>query len=596
MNKGLQQAYNRKKEIFNASEKKLKKSIQLVSLLRFLSFILIPVSLIYLTRIGLWIGIISGMGFLIIFLIFVKKHIFFNKERKRNTILIKIVENELLALKHKFSQFENGSEFIDPGHNYSFDLDLFGEGSLFQFLNRTSTISGKRVLSQWLQNPPFQNKEIEERQEAVKEIGNKRDWRLGFLATGKMFDESALQHDEVMDWAEKSLSFKNYKLIGILRTVLPVLTLLMLIPAIWLNVLIPLYISIFSQWILLYLYRKRVKEYYRFFGQKSQLIEKYVSLLNEIEKEDFLTSWLKKQKNKITNPESAGHIIGKLGKLVREFEFRQNMIAGLVLNSFFLWDIRCVYLLRKWHIKNCNKLVEWLEVIENTDALISLANFADNNQEYCYPELVSDNFEFNAKELGHPLLDPTKRICSNFDVKGWSNTIIVTGANMAGKSTFLRAVGVNLVLGRMGAPVCASEFCFKPVGLYTNMRTTDSLFNDESYFYAELKRLSYILRDLEKGQELFVILDEMLKGTNSVDKLNGSKELIRKLVQFKSVALIATHDLKLSEMEKEFPDNIFNKCFEIKITDNELVFDYKLTDGITQTMNATFLMKKMGII
>jgi DNA mismatch repair ATPase MutS len=174
--------------------------------------------------------------------------------------------------------------------------------------------------------------------------------------------------------------------------------------------------------------------------------------------------------------------------------------------------------------------------------------------------------------------------------------IIVTGANMAGKSTFLRAVGVNLILARTGAPVCASEFIYTPIELFTNMRTTDSLFNDESYFFAELKRLSNVLQRLQKGQELFVILDEMLKGTNSVDKLNGSKELIKKLVQFKSVSLIATHDLKLSEMEKEFPNNVYNKCFEINIIDNELVFDYKLSGGVTKMMNATFLMKKMGII
>jgi DNA mismatch repair ATPase MutS len=182
------------------------------------------------------------------------------------------------------------------------------------------------------------------------------------------------------------------------------------------------------------------------------------------------------------------------------------------------------------------------------------------------------------------------------EINGWAKVMIVTGANMAGKSTFLRTVGVSLVLARTGAPVCAAEMVFSPVEIYTNMRTTDSLLKDESYFFAELKRIKGVLDRLQNGERIFVILDEMLKGTNSVDKFNGSKELIRRLVELKAVALIATHDLKLSEMEDTYPQQVFNKCFEIRIENDEMVFDYKLTDGVTQTMNATFLMKKMGII
>lgn len=167
---------------------------------------------------------------------------------------------------------------------------------------------------------------------------------------------------------------------------------------------------------------------------------------------------------------------------------------------------------------------------------------------------------------------------------------------MAGKSTFLRTVGVNLVLSCAGAPVCAAGMRFTPVLLYTNMRTTDSLQKEESYFFAELKRIKRVLDLLEQGTPVFVILDEMLKGTNSVDKLNGSKALVEKLTHLKSVSLVATHDLKLSEMELELPGKVVNRCFEIRIVNDEMIFDYKLSQGITQTMNATFLMRKMGII
>jgi DNA mismatch repair ATPase MutS len=299
---------------------------------------------------------------------------------------------------------------------------------------------------------------------------------------------------------------------------------------------------------------------------------------------------------KVRQPVSASKVFHQLKSLVEQFEYRQNILVGFFLNSFFLWDIRCVYKLWNWHNLHHKKLNEWLNVISETDAIISLANFANNHPEFIYPEIQESDFIFQATTLGHPLLHKNKRICNDFEINGWSKVMIITGANMAGKSTFLRTVGVNLILARTGAPVCAEKMIFTPIEIYTNMRTTDSLLKDESYFYAELKRIKGVLDWLQKGERIFVILDEMLKGTNSVDKLNGSKELLRKLVQFKSVSLIATHDLKLSEMENEFPQQVFNKCFEIRIENDDLVFDYKLSDGVTKTMNATFLMKKMGII
>jgi DNA mismatch repair ATPase MutS len=235
-------------------------------------------------------------------------------------------------------------------------------------------------------------------------------------------------------------------------------------------------------------------------------------------------------------------------------------------------------------------------VIAETDALVSLGNLAYNQPGYVFPDVHSGGFIFHAERMGHPLLPPGKRVCNDLSLNGWSKVLVITGANMAGKSTFLRTVGVNLLLARLGAPVCAGRMIFTPVKVYTNMRTTDSLLKDESYFFAELKRTKAILDRLEGGERILVILDEMLKGTNSADKLSGSKALIARLLQLRAVALIATHDLKLSEMEVEYPQMVFNKCFEIKLEENDMVFDYLLRDGVTQTMNATFLMKKMGIV
>ncbi|MCD6355100.1 MAG: hypothetical protein J7L95_06090, partial [Prolixibacteraceae bacterium] len=378
--------------------------------------------------------------------------------------------------------------------------------------------------------------------------------------------------------------------------VIPLLTVLSIVPAITGFSNKPLVLMVVVQWLLLYFFRKRVTEYFRFFGRKSALLAKYMQLLKRIEGRQFKAAYLVELQNKITRPELASELFIKLKNLVEEFEYRQNMLVGFFLNSLFLWDIRCVFKLWSWHGNNHEKLAEWLSVIVETDALLSLANYADNHPDFTFPEIREGDFIFRATNLGHPLLHPQKRVCNDLEIDGWSKILIVTGANMAGKSTFLRTVGVNLILARTGAPVCADKMTVTPISVYTNMRTNDSLLKDESYFFAELKRIKGVLERLQKGEPVFVILDEMLKGTNSIDKLNGSKELIRKLAGLKSVSLIATHDLKLSEMEKELPENVSNKCFEIKIKNNEMIFDYRLSEGVTKTMNATFLMKKMGII
>ena len=358
----------------------------------------------------------------------------------------------------------------------------------------------------------------------------------------------------------------------------------------WLVVLVLL------QGFLTFIWRKKVAQYYNYFGRKSELLEKYMQLVETIEEGRFEAILLNDLQKKVTRPYKASRIFRQLNTLVHQFEFRQNIIVAILLNSLLLWDIRCTYNLWKWHSKHHKKVSAWLEVIAEADALISLANLAYNQPGFTYPVIHEGGFALQAKQMGHPLIHPEKRVDNDFKIEGWSKVIIVTGANMAGKSTFLRTVGVNLILGRTGAPVCARHLVFTPVKIYTNMRTTDSLLKDESYFFAELKRIKTVLDRLQNGERIFVILDEMLKGTNSADKLNGSRKLIKKLLDLKAVALIATHDLKISEMEQDYPQMIYNKCFEIKMEADEMLFDYLLMDGATKTMNATFLMKKMGII
>jgi DNA mismatch repair ATPase MutS len=235
-------------------------------------------------------------------------------------------------------------------------------------------------------------------------------------------------------------------------------------------------------------------------------------------------------------------------------------------------------------------------MIGQVDAYISLGNYAYNNQDFAYPGISDNQKVFSAKNLGHQLIDESKRICNDFSLGREGTICIISGANMAGKSTFLRTVAVNFILGMIGAPVCATEMKFMPAKLFTSMRTMDSLSENESYFYAELRRLSLLKSRIDEGVPVIFILDEILKGTNSVDKSTGSKLFLERLIERNGTGLLATHDTSLGKMEADHPGVIINKCFEIEIDGENIRFDYKIHEGITQKMNAVFLMRQMGIL
>jgi DNA mismatch repair ATPase MutS len=227
--------------------------------------------------------------------------------------------------------------------------------------------------------------------------------------------------------------------------------------------------------------------------------------------------------------------------------------------------------------------------------LSSFAGFAFNHPTSVYPEFSDAAFVFKANNLKHPFISDEVSVGNDVKFTGWQQFHIVTGANMAGKSTYLRTVGINMILAMTGCPVLADEFLLTPAELFTGIKTSDSLQDGESYFFAELKRLEMMIRRLEKKEPMFIILDEILRGTNSADKQKGSKALISQLVKLGASGMIATHDLTLGELATVFKNHVINKRFEVETENNELVFDYKLKEGISQNLNASFLMKKMGI-
>lgn len=572
----------------------LKRRLRQISILRILAFItiLLPFGLIP----TLWpVAVSLSVASAAMFLWLIKLNIRLEREKKKCEILSGILDNEIKALDYQFLEFPDGSEFGDPHHAYTSDLDIFGKGSVYQMINRTTTRGGSQKLARLLQDPLQTVEAVIRRQESVKEIAELRDWRLEFLSEGNLLDVSESQMEILLGGREENLTIRNY---GILKKALILLPALNLGALAWMvagGTHLWLVLAVLFNWGLIYRYRKEIANYYNLFGNKTVLVGKYLAILKVIDGQEFRSKELRELQEKVRQSGGAAKIISELRNIMLRFEYRQNIIPGIVLNSLLLWDLRCVFQLKGWHETHQESLSVWLETAETFDALTGPGIFADHHPEFSYPLPLAGDFSLKAEKLGHPILRTGKRVDNDFQLEGWSRVVIITGANMAGKSTFLRALGVNMVLAGSGCPVCAAKMEYSPAGLFTSMRTTDSLLLEESYFLAELKRIATLMNRLRNGEQLVVILDEMLKGTNSEDKLKGSQNLVRELSETSSVSIIATHDVKLTEMEQELPGHVSNYCFEIKHQGEELVFDYKLREGVTQNMNATLLMKKMGI-
>ncbi|BBE19307.1 MutS-related protein, family 1 [Aquipluma nitroreducens] len=573
---------------------KKKDQLRLIAIARLISFIGIFPAWFYLSPVNEILAVTISFVLLVAFFLLIKKFIQTEKQLFYYQCLCKINRDEISALNRDISSFDPGNEFTDPHHDYSYDLDLFGIGSLFQFLNRTVTRQGKNRLATLLKKTQRSSEEIRSRQEGIQELAEEFSWRQNFMAKGMETDGTKDHYNESID---QVIHLKSIRSLKYLLIILPALTIFLIALSIAEVDTHSLYrLALFAQWIIIGLYFKTILKFHQKFESQGKLLRRYAEMIRQIEAFDFKSSYLVSLKEKLSHQgKTASTITSELQKILDQFDYSKNLLVGFVLDSIFLWDIRCLVKLNKWQQDYAGVLPHWFEVIAEMDALTSLANCNYNHPAWITPEVSQNTFAFNAKAMGHPLIDETRRISNSFQILKEEKIVIITGANMAGKSTFLRTIGVNLILASNGCKACAESFEFSPIRIYTNMRTSDNLMNDESYFYAELLRLQSMLTLLRNGENLFVILDEMLKGTNSIDKLNGSKELIHQLISLKTHGIVATHDLGLTELAQTIPA-IKNQCFEVQLHNDELNFDYKLTNGVTRTMNATFLMKKMGII
>lgn len=588
--------YNERAGIYSLLLNKSIKLSKRISRIRLLTFVFTAFLIIYFAQSGhfalIFISLLSGT---IIFIALVRYHSKVLSDKKYREAVLKINEDEIKALNGNFSSFDGGNVFLDPAHPFSYDLDVFGDGSLFQFLNRTVTIPGRVALSELLKMPHLQTERIISSQEAIAELLENTNWRQDFQATGIIYEEKETDKDRILEWLRLEPLF-SHSLFRVFLIIVPPITLGL--------VLLTLSGFISGMHFLLYLtlpfgilgiYAGKINRRHNHVSKTAELLLKYALLIKKIEILPVKSSLLVSLKRKIFDEShSASQQLHLLSRIVMALDTRLNWLIGIILNGLLLWDIIQMRRLEKWQRQNRQNLRDWLDAIAECDALISFANFRYNNPGFCTPEVENGNFEIEAVEVGHPLIAGKARVNNPVNIKN-GQFLIVTGANMAGKSTYLRTIGMNLILAMCGAPVCANLFRFKPVRIYTSIHTSDSLAKNESYFYSELKRLKMIIDELQSGSELFIILDEILRGTNSKDKHAGSEALLKQLIRLKTSGIIATHDVDLGRLQETFPEQIVNRCFEGGIDGDRLDFSYQLKEGISKNMNATILMREMGI-
>jgi hypothetical protein len=574
----------------------LKSKKKYIATFRFGSVISVLAVLYFLWQVNIFIALGIALVLVILFVQLILKDIKNNAAIKQQEILIEINKAELAALNGAFNQFYDGAVFADKNHLYSNDMDVFGKASLFQFLNRTTSQIGENLLAAWLSGPT-PTEIILQRQLAVKELTDKNNFRQIIQAIGTDTKITLSNKTKIENWLVEKLRFIQMKHWQWLRYVVPIIVIiictLFTFDYVGSNLF---YATLFLSSVVAFQINKIVTPLH---NQLSGLVNELAVLsqsLEIIENEKFESSHLQNlQNNFIVEQENASSKILQLKKILDRLDLRYNIVIAFPLNVLLQWNLQQILALEKWKSDNKNLITTWYNTLAEIETLNSFATISFNNPTWCFPTINENYFSINAKALGHPLITKTTCVTNPIELDKTKTLMLITGSNMAGKSTYLRAVGVNAILCLAGAPVFAHSFNCSNVQLLSSMRVADNLEENTSTFYAELKKLKTIIEKVNNNEKILVLLDEILRGTNSLDRHTGTEALIKQLVKQKTPALLATHDVSLAELENTFPENLVNYHFDAAIDGTELHFDYKLKQGICKNLNASILMKKIGL-
>ena len=528
-----------------------------------------------------WLWGFLAAVMIVLFFLLIGKHKQIAVKRRIAKAKIAINEREIAFIEQGIYPADNGKDFEPAQHPYAYDLDILGEKSLYHYLNRTHTYLGRKRLAQRLLYPDTTT--ILTHQEAIKALTPQLAWRQTFMAHAEQIDDSPSFYDRLQQWAAAPTTPMG-KFMRVFTVISPIVfTLSAIIGYIYdyevlksiAKLLLTINLSVF------FFYISKINKEKLGFEHTYAMLYAFKECIAQVE-----AHFPEKNKQASTH-------IAQLSRLLDDLDSVSNILVSIPLNIFSFYHLHRYRALLQWKRTYGTHIAQWLETVATTEVLCSFANFAYNNPHFVYPTF-NNQYRINFEDVGHPLIAENERITNNITLDE-AHFIILTGSNMSGKSTFLRTLGVNMLLAQVGLPVCAREAAIHPLPLLVSMRLSDSLSDGKSYFFAEINRIEQIMTAL-KRERCMVLLDEILRGTNSEDKQYGTIKIIERLLSLKAIGIVATHDIEVCKTADRYPQQLQNKCFESYIHEGELSFDYKLREGICQNKNATFLMEKLGII
>jgi hypothetical protein len=556
-----------------------------------------------------WLGVV---GLLAAFAGLVVVHARVHAQKDQALAAVRFHERALARMSGAWRTFPStGERFASATHPYAGDLDVFGRASLFQLIDATGTRFGEEVLAKWLSGEDTSAsfaETVRARQDAVKDLAPRVDLRERLAVASSIEDEGGDKPDPrpFVMWAGQGGAAAAGNLPQGLRAVavvLPVLTIAAMVggsvgmlPR--LAFLAPFIVSV----LVLGALRQKLAPALEAASSKEGVLARYGGMLALLEQEKLEAPALVALQARLRESgASATAEMASLSRIVGFLDARQNEVFRFFIGPAFMWDLWCGLALDAWRVRAGRSVFGWFRALAELEAIASLAGFAFERPDHVYPVLVTEAV-LEAEALGHPLIDAGKRVANDVSLKGPGHALVVTGSNMSGKSTMLRALGINTVLANAGAPVCARQLTVGHLRVATSMRVSDSLEEGTSRFYAELKKLKLVLdlarsastSEAEHGTVLF-LLDEILHGTNTRERLIGARAILRDLLAKGAMGAVSTHDLGLGDLEGELPGKVRNVHFEEQVEGDVMSFDYKLREGVVQSSNALRLMKIVGL-
>lgn len=579
--------YSKQVEQHTTLLEQAKRKHRLYTFARLFSFLLIVLSWYLIGWGTVLLVVITAETALFIYL--VNKWLDAKLEKEKEELYIALNQSELKLLKGNWSDFPDGSEFKSPQHPYANDMDLFGPKSVFQYINRTVLPTGTKRLAETL---AVGAKDKQMNQQMIRELSENITWSQQFVVESKVF----LKHEERQQTLNtlKTAEFGGNS-INILRWVLPAIAITSIV-LYNVNLIASSHLMLIGILILV-IVGTRVKQTNKWMHLISNRSEKINALYKQLElfqQLDLSSEEGQKYKEILFGKTGMHQGLQELIVIRKRAEYRMNVLVGVLLNYLFAWDFHLLAKSKKWHNNYASELGVWESYMAEIEVWISGAIYRFNRGTTCFSEQDPEG-NFEIQSLGHPFVAVEKQICNDFKLSRDEAFLIITGPNMAGKSTYLRSVGLAIISANAGFPVLADTCRIPDMLLYSSMRTSDDLTVESSYFHAELTRLRFIMDAIESEKRVFVILDEILKGTNSKDKEIGSAGFLQKLNKIGAKGIIATHDLSLTDLAGKHTA-FRNVYFDSTIEGEELYFDYKIRDGVCKNMNASFLLRKMKLV